>query len=817
MWWRSTNYSLIVIIHTRFFLNHLFALQESITLSMGYTPAASRSGHYEREEKSNGLNSSHHKREQSSSSPIPNGGAALAAPLSSTTASDNNAGGGMNYNRSSNNSFNSTRDVEVRSRPVEYSSAMVETFFACTGPGAMGMVDDTPLNSSSQGMINRDGNNSNNNNRSMMSSSSHHGSSSFRRGSSSHDIMPASSAGMAEVVAYVAAGGILPPVGGVLEAASTMTRQYNTRSSNGGTHSRRPIMADATKNFSPCPILPHDQLLSEWNSLSSVARSMAYQSAGSYCETTYIQAGGPFERITDHGAGGEAPCSPTECMGMIWGIANSARLPVEQTNNNGTEVSSPSEVAAEKVFDAHLLQLLGVAISPALGKVEKGQRLSEMLMDIVIDVALNDINLCQRLFFLLRSFIGELEEQKVPHAYMSEQSALAMRCCRYAQRRLSGRMFDKSAGCDGKKERHCSEGYPINRESTRSASTRSASLDFSKLTISQSESSIGANGTSSPLSMGDSGEQKQQQQVFESSSDDVPAIVSSLSHENYDQNSSSAENDDTVMLIKKKSKSKKILQMLKGGKSKKPPSDHNTTATTKSPKSSSKSFSFPKFNKQQHASSSPALETIDCGVPSNTDMGDESESVSLSRKFENMAFILRQLDNSCATIERNLMKSFSQKMADWALYPWSESKESALASVTQSFRTELRLMNPSTSSSSKEARFPILNPVDPSELLTSVDADECFILPSAHFPLLLCFNSEHHVVGSPRALTLKKKVLTCCEEEGLSATSSASSSDTLYRTKVELIGLRSELPPKMKEAFVIRGAVAGIIQESGVR
>ena len=410
-----------------FFLFSFLHIQESITLIMGYTPAASRSGHYEREEKS-GLNSSstshNHKREQSSSSsPIPNGGT-LAAPVSSTTASDSNAGGGgVNYyNRSSNNSANSIRDVEVRSRPVEYSSAMVETFFACTGPGAMGMVDDTPLNSSSQGMISRDGNN-NNNNRSMMPSSSHHGSSSFRRGSSSHDMMPASSAGIAEVAAYVAAGGILPPVGGVLEAASTMTRQYNTRNSNGGGGGSRRPMADVTKNFSPCPILPPDQLLLEWNALSSVARSMAYQSAGSYCETTYIQAGGPFERITEHGAGGEAPCSPTECMGMIWGIANSARLPVEKTNNINGE-ASPSVVAAEKVFDAHLLQLLGVAISPALGNVEKGQRLSEMLMDIVIDVALNDINLCQRLFFLLRSFIGELEEQKVPHGYMSEQSAL---------------------------------------------------------------------------------------------------------------------------------------------------------------------------------------------------------------------------------------------------------------------------------------------------------------------------------------------------------------------------------------------------------
>jgi hypothetical protein len=43
-------------------------------------------------------------------------------------------------------------------------------------------------------------------------------------------------------------------------------------------------------------------------------------------------------------------------------------------------------VAPEGVFDAHLLQLLGVAVSPAMGAEEKGQKLSEMLMDIVIDV-----------------------------------------------------------------------------------------------------------------------------------------------------------------------------------------------------------------------------------------------------------------------------------------------------------------------------------------------------------------------------------------------------------------------------------------------
>ena len=758
---------------------------------MGYTPAASRSGYHERgEEKTSSNNNQIIDGRKTPPPPTSEGG-----------------GGGMLLSRSShnNNSSNSIRDVEVRSRPVEYSSAMVETFFACTGPGAMNFVDK-----GEGGMNGRDTNNP----KRMMSQ----GSSSFRGSSTRDSNGTTNAAGIAEVAAYVAAGGILPP-GGILEAASTMTRQLQTSSMNsntgGGGSSRRLSLADTPKNFTPCPTLPQDELLLEWNSLSSLARSMAYQSSGSYCETTYIQSGGPFERITkyngeEHTVGGEAPFTPTECMGMIWSIANSG---VSSTSPK----ASPVVVAAEDVFDAHLLQLLGVAISPKMGVVEKGQRLSEMLLDIVIDIALNDINLCQRLFFLLRSFIGELEEQKVPHGYISEQSALAMRCCRYAQRRLSGRMFDKSVGSDGEKERHCSEGYPISRESSRTKQQ----VDFSKLSIAASESSIhhNTNGTLSSLGMDDNINLRETgavQELTESSSDLPGAISSSSLIDQTASISQSEEQDGGVVIQKKKKKSKKILRMLKGGKSKKASSSDQSSAapstitgvasgesSKKSPKSSSKSF-FPKFSK------SASLETIDDATPPVISVSnDEPESISLSSKFENMASILRQLDNSCSTIERNLMKSFSQKMADWALYPWSESKESALASVTQSFRSELRLMNPRPGSSSS-SKFPILNPVDSTELLTSVDADECFILPSAHFPLLLCFNSEYNVVGSPKACAISSS-----SQEGGGTTSSRV--DTLYRTKVEVVGLHSTLPPKVKEAFSIQGGIAGVVQESGVR
>ena len=121
--------------------------------------------------------------------------------------------------------------------------------------------------------------------------------------------------------------------------------------------------------------------------------------------------------------------------------------------------------------------------------------------------------------------------------------------------------------------------------------------------------------------------------------------------------------------------------------------------------------------------------------------------------------------------------------------------------------------------SSQLARFPILNPVDPSELLTSVDADECFILPSAHFPLLLCFNSEDHPCdgGSPRAAAGGASP----SREGAWGGGGGGVEqigDVLYRTKVEIMGLRSSASSsRAKEAFVVQGMVAGVIQESGVR
>ena len=349
---------------------------------MAFTPAASRSGYHERGGSEERAASQSSSKNQQAVAEKKGGG---LPPQSSSSSK---------YKR--HNSASSMRDVEVRPRPLDYGTAVVETFFACTGPGAMSTVmDDSGVfigghhrprswRSTSAGSM-RDGGNHRAGGRAAATTTS----------ASSRSYQ------MAEVAAYVAAGGVVPP-GDSLDAASTIVaaRRYNDgvivgddRGGGGGISSRRLLPIVDNHAFSPCPTLSSARLLSEWNMLSSLARSMAYQSTGSYCEMTYARTGGPFERMAEHqggddcggGCGAEAPFAPVECLGMIWGIANSSRLPSTLLSWKVLEDTS-TVVAPEKVFDAHLLQLLGVAVSPAMGAVEKGQRLSEMLMDIVIDV-----------------------------------------------------------------------------------------------------------------------------------------------------------------------------------------------------------------------------------------------------------------------------------------------------------------------------------------------------------------------------------------------------------------------------------------------
>ena len=853
------------------YISEKFGQQEAITLILGYTPMASRSGYQEQLRCSSSNNEGGEKTLTTNTTTT-----SSSSLLSHKTASRSTTKNGLINNSSSSSTVTTiavplSRDVVVRSRSLDYSTAISDTIFACTGPGAMSLVIDDNNNNSKRRRTTKSvspmrppppknrGRRSiiNNNNNSI---------SSVTTTPSNHN----SNNSMTEVAIYVACGGIVPS-GSSMDASSTiaLARRYNN---NDQCHRRMLTPTTLNNNFCSCPVLPPSRLFVEWDMLSSLARSMAYQMAGSYCESEYARSGGPFERMgvyqglegggggesNSGGSGSEAPFTAIESLGMIWGIANSRQLSVTTTTTTTTNAISEKEptsliVSAEKVFDAHLLQLLGVAISPVMCAVVKGQRLSDMLLDIVIDVALSDINLCQRIYFLLRSFIGEFEEQRgaAPQAVdckVIDESVHALRCCRYTQRRLSVRMFDKAGGMFGEDKR--SGGYPIHRESTTSRikSEHPKPMDLSHLAMSPTSEIYIDDGVEYPSTELATAHTEDIEVDFgkrllitKSSSEDMPATNSGgSSHENYDMNNASIYEHQTSRI--KKSKSKKLIGILTGSGVK----SIRATTTKKSPSPRNKaSFSFASVfhhKQQQHQ----LLQTID-SIPLPPRSGSQPfcrdtlfDHVSLSVQFENVAWILRKLDQSCLTIERNLTKTFSQKMTDWALSSWSVSKENALASVTQSFRSELQLMNPPSSdqhqqltnctdsrpirsgtttrfgvqsskpvASLKSARFPILNPVDPTELLTSIDVDECFILPSAHFPLLLCFNSEYYHPVESRDERQNQIIRRVDEVAG---------GDTLYRTRIEILGLRSMSPlsSKMKDAFTVQGTIAGEMQESGV-
>ncbi len=175
---------------------------------------------------------------------------------------------------------------------------------------------------------------------------------------------------------------------------------------------------------------------------------------------------------------------------------------------------------------------------------------------------------------------------------------------------------------------------------------------------------------------------------------------------------------------------------------------------------------------------------------------------STANLFENMGWFLSNLDQLCGNVERSLLKSFSQKLTEWALQPWSDNKGRVLTESTSELRKALRELNKQQTSldennQSKRHWSPVLNPMDSSELLLSVVPDESYILPSAHFPLLLSFDAcPRHTDDSGQNKGLKM----------------------LYRTRVTVVAIRGgskSKPLEENKVFVVHAAVGGAIKETG--
>lgn len=166
--------------------------------------------------------------------------------------------------------------------------------------------------------------------------------------------------------------------------------------------------------------------------------------------------------------------------------------------------------------------------------------------------------------------------------------------------------------------------------------------------------------------------------------------------------------------------------------------------------------------------------------------------------FANTMLFIDELDVVCADIEKSLLRSLSLRIAGWALQPWSANKGTELAQVTQVMRDRLRHCH----------TLPMLNPID-YKALASIDTQGCYILPSAHFPLLLTFDC----LEQPNADTVQE----CCKAvpQEVLPSSILHGTEQLYRTKVELVELTSTIPSEdSNRRFLVQGSVGGNVVES---
>ena len=185
--------------------------------------------------------------------------------------------------------------------------------------------------------------------------------------------------------------------------------------------------------------------------------------------------------------------------------------------------------------------------------------------------------------------------------------------------------------------------------------------------------------------------------------------------------------------------------------------------------------------------------------------------------LENMSEFVKELDGICTSIEKKLLKSMSQKIAEWALQPWSASKSSVLHTLTAGMRESLDAHSGSpviesnakprsrrkSEPTSNPNKFCLVNPLDSQELLVGVDHTECYILPSAHFPLLLTFDAterKFHPPASPAVTTASDVASPCMLQRG---------QERSYRIVVQISNLVSSAT-----RLVLHGAVGGVIQES---
>ena len=178
----------------------------------------------------------------------------------------------------------------------------------------------------------------------------------------------------------------------------------------------------------------------------------------------------------------------------------------------------------------------------------------------------------------------------------------------------------------------------------------------------------------------------------------------------------------------------------------------------------------------------------------------------LSVLLDNMNSFLSSLEGLCTIVEKALLKSFSQKLTEWSLQPWSSRKDKALAEATVEMRKGLVILDEadnSNDSSLKGKWSPIMSPTNSSEYLVSIDSEKCYILPTAHFPILLSFRAVLPELSIDHGI-------------GLSI-DSLCSIDASYGVKVDFLSVRDSLAISgtlANTSYIVHAAIAGIIQKT---
>ena len=483
-------------------------------------------------------------------------------------------------------------------------------------------------------------------------------------------------------------------------------------------------------HYARCPVLPKANLVFRWNALQALVYCITYHMAGCNEDNFRILGGfvgfprgfppdGAFQHL-------EAPHSPAALVKSLedGALARGAgEVFAWHLIQIVTLLSSQEFVAAikDELFSVDSEVNHDIISSSELALL---RHLEEKIVKMLVGLALENDELCQRLNYLLRSFLSALEVDNPVDGQGDESSTYSpLRVLRNAQENLSIAL----------QERAQSGVSPSPLQELRNPKSPMDDTFFEDLKDSMLDPNFLSPGKDANI--------------------DTPK--------------------------KKKAVRKKIGRLLRTGSARK------------------------RKNSDEASEGTDVFKTSPSGSDKGSVRSDVMATASLVTFFNNMAWFVDELELTCKTIEGTLLKSISQKIAKLALQPWSTSKGIAMSNGTVEMRKELHRMNAEGRMDGYLPRLPLLNPLDASEMLVSLVPEECHILPSAHFPLLLTFKTE--------ARESESNIMP------ISIPSNAGEIDgqeTLYRTTIEVIAVHGVDESEETVSYLVHAALAGVVRET---